>query len=64
MLRKAGAKRGRKPSKKIVQSLQQVQEQEEDDETEFILKMELIELVQGYPCIYDIPCDEHKKEGI
>ena len=32
-----------------------------DDEAEYLLKMELIELVQGYPEIYDIAHPLHKK---
>ena len=35
---------------------------EEDDEAEFLLKLELIELIQGYPEIYDIASPRHKKE--
>ena len=48
---KAPVKRGRKPK-----------QQEEEDEAEFLLKLELIELVQGYPEIYDIASAKHKKE--
>ena len=32
-----------------------------DDEAEYLLKMELIELVQGYPETYDIAHPQHKK---
>ena len=59
-----GAKRGRKPSQKVVQNQQQQQTQDDDDEVEFQLKLQLIELVQGYPCIYDVACADHKKEGL
>ena len=49
---KAPAKRGR-PKAKV---------DDEEDEAEFLLKLELIELVQGYPEIYDIASLKHKKE--
>ena len=61
---KPGAKRGRKPSQKIVQNMQQQQVEKEEDEAEFQIKLELIELIQGYPCIYDVACLDHKKEGL
>ena len=35
--------------------------EDHDDEAEYLLKMELIELVQGYPKIYDIAHPLHKK---
>ena len=52
-----GKKRGRKPANKIVVP----NIQEDEDEAEFLLKMELIELVQGYRCIYDIADPLHSK---
>ena len=52
-----GKKRGRKPANKIVVP----NIQEDEDEAEFLLKMELIELVQGYPSIYDIADPLHSK---
>ena len=46
---KAPAKRGRPKAKT----------DDEDDEAEFLLKLELIELAQGYPEIYDIASPRH-----
>ena len=64
------AKRGRKPAQKIVanrpnQNVSAAENDEntdEEDEADYLLKFELIELVQGYPEIYDIACPGHKKE--
>ena len=52
-------KRGRKPANKVVPANQAADQDE--DEAEFLLKMELIELMQGYPCIYDIADPLHSK---
>ena len=52
-------KRGRKPANKVVVPNQH--EDQDEDEAEFLLKMELIKLVQGYPCIYDIADPMHSK---
>ena len=37
------------------------EQQQKDDEAEYELKMQLIELVQGYPKIYDIQEPRHHK---
>ena len=52
-------KRGRKPANKVVVPNQH--EDQDKDEAEFLLKMELIGLVQGYPCTYDIANSLHSK---
>ena len=52
-------KRGRKPANKVVVPNQQ--EDQDEDEAEFLLKIQLIELVQGYPCIYDIADPLHSR---
>ena len=53
-------KRGRKPAQKVVRENRQ--DDTEEDEAEYLMKLELIELIQGYPEIYDIACEAHKKE--
>ena len=58
MLLKTKGKQGKVPAKRG----RKVKQQEEEDEAEFLLKLELIELVQGYPEIYDIASPRHKKE--
>ena len=50
---------GRKPAAKVIVPNQH--EDQDEDEAEFLLKMDLIELVQGYPCIYDIADPMHSK---
>ena len=50
---------GRKPANKVVVPNQH--EDQDEDEAEFLLKMQLIELVQGYSCIYDIANSLHSK---
>ena len=37
------------------------EQQQKEDEAEYLLKMQLIELVQGYPEIYDIQDPRHHK---
>ena len=61
---KSKAKRGRKPAQKVVPNRpnDNPDDEDEEDEAEYLLKFELIELVQGYPEIYDIACPGHKKE--
>ena len=66
------AKRGRKPAQKVVanrpnqkaSAAENDENTDEEDEAEYLLKFELIELVQGYPEIYDIACPGHKKEVV
>ena len=63
---KVAKKRGKKPAQKVVRQNPNENEnpnriEDNDDEAEFLLKMELIELVQGYPEIYDIAHPLHKK---
>ena len=53
----SGKKRGRKPAEKLVLP----NNDDAGDDAEYQLKMELIELVQGYPEIYDIGNPLHKK---
>ena len=64
------AKRGSKPVQKVVanrpnqnvSAAENDKNTDEEDEAEYLLKFELIELVQGYPDIYNIACPGHKKE--
>ena len=56
---------GKKPAQRVVRQNQNqnpnIRIEDGDDEAEYLLKMELIELVQGYPEIYDIAHPLHKK---
>ena len=52
-------KRGKRAANKV--QIPNKQPDQDEDEAEFLLKMELIELVQGYPEIYDIAHPLHKK---
>ena len=60
---KVAKKRGKKPAQKVVRQNPNPPNRIEDtdDEAEYLLKMELTELVQGYPEIYDIAHPLHKK---
>ena len=66
---KIAKRRGKKPAQRVVRQNQNqnqnqnanIRIEEHDDEAEYLLKMELIELVQGYPEIYDIAHPLHKK---
>ena len=59
-MQRKGAK---KPAQKVVNQNPNPPNriEDNDDEAEYLLKMELIELVQGYPEIYDIAHPLHKK---
>ena len=52
------------PPKKTVgnQKGKKRDQRNEDEEAEYLLKMQLIELVQGYPEIYDIQDPHHHKQ--
>ena len=58
-------KKRKKPAQRVVRQNQNqnanIRIEDHDDEAEYLLKMELIELVQGYPEIYDIAHPLHKK---
>ena len=62
---KIAKRRGKKPAQRVVRQNQNenanIRIEDHDDEAEYLLKMELIELVQGYPEIYDIAHPLHKK---
>ena len=64
---KIAKRRGKKPAQRVVRQNQNqnqnanIRIEDHDDEVEYLLKMELIELVQGYPEIYDIAHPLHKK---
>ena len=62
---KVAKRRGKKPAQRVVRqkpkSNPNIRIEDGDDEAEYLLKMELIELVQGYPEIYDIAHPLHKK---
>ena len=62
---KVAKRRGKKPAQRVVRQNQNqnqnIRIEDGDDEGEYLLKMELIELVQGYPEIYDIAHPLHKK---
>ena len=58
---KIAKKRGKKPAQKVVRQKPPNRIEDTDDKAEYLLKMELIELVQGYPEIYDIAHPLHKK---
>ena len=64
---KIAKRRGKKPAQSVVRQNQNqnqnanIRIEDHDDEAEYLLKMELIELVQGYPKIYDIAHPLHKK---
>ena len=62
---KVAKRRGKKPAQRVVRQNQNqnpnIRIEDGDDEAEYLLKMELIELVQGYPEIYDIAHALHKK---
>ena len=62
---KVAKRRGKKPAQRVVRQNQNqnpnIRIEDGDDEAEYLLKMELIELVQGYPEIYDIAHPLHKK---
>ena len=51
-------KRGKAPAK----GKKNDQQRNDDEEAEYQLKMQLIELVQGYPEIYDIQDPRHHKQ--
>ena len=57
---KVAKRRGKKPAQRVVRQNQN-QIEDHDDEAKYLLEMELIELVQGYPEIYDIAHPLHKK---
>ena len=62
---KVAKRRGKKPAQMVVRQNQNqnpnIRIEDGDDEAEYLLRMELIELVQGYPEIYDIAHPLHKK---
>ena len=62
---KVAKRRGEKPAQRVVRQNQNqnlnIRIEDGDDEAKYLLKMELIELVQGYPEIYDIAHPLHKK---
>ena len=62
---KVAKRRGEKPAQRVVRQNQNqnpnIRIEDGNDEAEYLLKMELIELVQGYPEIYDIAHPLHKK---
>ena len=62
---KIAKRMGKKPAQRVVRQNQNenanIRIEDHDDDTEYLLKMELIELVQGYPEIYDIAHPLHKK---
>ena len=60
---KVAKRRGKKPAQRVVRQNQN-QIEDHDDEAKYLLEMELIELVQGYPEIYDIAHSSLAQEDI